>query len=141
MDFDQFDEYVKSDENNRELDNADAVGIHDNDGCGDHYTIYMRTEAGTIEDCTYQTDGCPFGKATCEITTQLATGMSLNEAEKLTTDDIEAQIDGYPPRRRSYPQQVLTTLRKTLNDYDESLALPVDEPIVPLDDEVEVPTG
>ncbi|MFB6347457.1 MAG: iron-sulfur cluster assembly scaffold protein, partial [bacterium] len=130
MDFDKFDEYVKSDENNREIEDPTAVGTHDNEGCGDHYQIFLDIDdEGTIRDSAYQTNGCPFGKATCEITTEVTKGLSLEDAEQLTTDDIEAKIDGYPPRRRTYPQQVLTTLRKALNDYDDSLAVPVDDPI------------
>ncbi len=141
MDFDRFDHYVKKDENNRTIDDPDAVGVHENSGCADNYTVYLSVdESGTIIDSSYQTDGCPFGKATCEITTELARGLTLQEAEALTTDDIESVIDGFPPRRRTYPQQVLTTLRKALNDYDDSLARPVDAPVEDLDDEVEVPS-
>lgn len=140
MNFDKFDEYVKKDENNREIDNSNAVGVHENSGCADNYTIYLSiSDNGIIEDSAYQTDGCPFGKASCEITTEIARGLSIEEAEALETDDIEEKIDGYPPRRRTYPQQVLTAFRKALNNYDESLAVPVDDPVEPLDEEVEVP--
>ncbi len=140
MDFDRFDEYVKKDENNREIQNPSAIGIHENEGCADNYTIYLTvSDDGVIEDSAYQTDGCPFGKATCEITTEIAKGLSLKEAEALETDDIEAVIEGFPPRRRTYPQQVLTAFRKALKDYDAKLADPVDAPIEPLEDEVEIP--
>lgn len=140
MDFDRFDNYVKKDDNNRVIEDADAVGVHENAGCADNYTLYLSVEDGTIRDSSYQTDGCPFGKATCEITAEIVRGLTLQEAEELTTDDIEAVIDGYPPRRRTYPQQVLTTLRKALNNYDDSLARPVDAPVEELDEEVEVPS-
>ncbi|MFB6344487.1 MAG: iron-sulfur cluster assembly scaffold protein [bacterium] len=140
MDFDKFDDYVKKDTNNREIDDPDGVGVHNNEGCADNYTIYLKvTEDGIIEDSSYQTDGCPFGKASCEITTELVSGMSLEQAEDLDTDAIEEVIDGYPPRRRTYPQQVLTALRKALNNYDSNLATPVDDPVEPLDDDIEVP--
>lgn len=141
MNFDKFDEYVKSDERNHEMEEPDALGVHDNEGCGDNYAIHLEIDGdGIIREASYQTNGCPFGKATCEITTEIVTGKSVDDAEQMTTDDIEAMIDGYPPRRRTYPQQVLTTLRKALNNYDDELAVPVDEPIEPLDDEVEVPS-
>jgi NifU-like protein involved in Fe-S cluster formation len=134
MNFDKFDAYVKKDKNNRSLDEPNAVAVHTNSGCADNYTIYLNiSDRDIIEESTYETDGCPFGKASCEITTELAHGLTLSEAEQLTTDEIEAQIDGYPPRRRTYPQQVLTAFRKALNNYDETLALPVDEPIEDLD--------
>jgi len=140
VDFDRFDAYVQRDENNRAMEDPDAVGVHENAGCADSYTLYLTIDDGVIRDSSYQTDGCPFGKATCEIATELVRGLSLPEAEALSTDDIEAVIDGYPPRRRTYPQQVLTALRKALNDYDDSLALPVDAPVEELDDEIEVPS-
>jgi NifU-like protein involved in Fe-S cluster formation len=140
MDFDKFDEYVKKDENNREIEDATAIGVHENSGCADNYTIYLNiSDDGKIEDSAYQTDGCPFGKATCEITTEIAEGLSLSDAEALETEDIEAAIDGYPPRRRTYPQQVLTAFRKALKNYDDELATPVDAPVEPLDDEAEMP--
>lgn len=139
MDFDKFDAYVKQDENDREIDDANGVGVHNNEGCADNYTIYLKIEDGVIQDSSYKTDGCPFGKATCEITTELASGMSLEDAENLDTDTIEEVIDGYPPRRRTYPQQVLTAFRKALNNYDEELGVPVDDPVEPLDEDVEVP--
>lgn len=142
MDFDKFDAYVKQDENNRELDDPSAVGVHENSGCADNYTIYLDiNDDEVIQDSSYQTDGCPFGKASCEIATELVQGRSLDEVESMTTDDIEAAIDGYPPRRRTYPQQVLVAVRKALQDYDPDRAQPVDDPVEPLDDEIpeEVP--
>lgn len=140
MDFDKFDEYVKKDDNNREIEDPDGVGVHNNSGCADNYTIYLKiSNDGVIEDSSYITDGCPFGKATCEITTEITKGLTLDDIEDLTTDDIEAKIDGYPPRRRTYPQQVLTALRKAVNNHDSNLATPVDKPVEPLDEDVEVP--
>ncbi len=141
MDFDKFDDYVKKDENNRALENPSAKAVHTNSGCADNYTIYLTvTGDGVIQDISYQTDGCPFGKASCEITTELAQGLTLSQAEALTTDDIEAKIDGYPPRRRTYPQQVLTAFRKALNEYDETLGVPVDDPIEELEEGVDIST-
>lgn len=140
MDFDKFDNYVKKDANNRAIEEPSAVAVHTNSGCADNYTIYLDiSDQGVIEDSSYETDGCPFGKASCEITTELAQGLTLSQAENLTTDDIEAQIDGYPPRRRTYPQQVLTAFRKALNEYDDNLGIPVDDPIEDLDEDVDVP--
>ncbi len=142
MDFDKFDAYVKKDENNRTIENPTAVGIHENSGCADNYTIYLQIdEDDTVVDSAYQTDGCPFGKASCEIATEIVRDKSVREIEGLTTEDIEEVIDGYPPRRRTYPQQVLVAVRKALQDYDPDLANPVDAPVEPLDDEIpeEVP--
>lgn len=103
--------------NFREMDEADVVSNYRNQGCGDGYRIYLKVEDGVITDASYTTTGCGFGLAALAIVCDLAKGKSLAEAEHITTDDINAGLDQFPPRRQNYPESALEAFRIALADY------------------------
>ena len=44
----------------------------------------------------------------------------------MTTDDIEAGLDGFPPRRKNYPVAALEAFRQALDDYHSGKGAPED---------------
>lgn len=117
MNFEKYREINESKINFQEMDDATVVSNYRNQGCGDGYRIYLKIEDGVIRDASYTTTGCGFGLAALAIVTELVKGKSLQEAEAITTDDINAGLDGFPPRRQNYPESALEALHQALADY------------------------
>lgn len=112
--------------NFREMEDATVVSNYRNQGCGDGYRIFLKVEDRTIRDASYTTTGCGFGLAALAIVTELAKGKTLDEAERLTTDDINAGLDGFPPRRQNYPISALEAFHQALKDYRAGRGVPAE---------------
>jgi NifU-like protein involved in Fe-S cluster formation len=117
MDFEKYRYLNDQKVNFREMEEADVVSNYRNQGCGDGYRIYLKVDDGIISDASYTTTGCGFGLAALAIVTDLVKGKSLDEAAQLSTADINAGLDQFPPRRQNYPESALEALHLALDDY------------------------
>lgn len=126
MNFERYQQINDEKMNFREMDDATVVSDYRNQGCGDGYRIFLRIDDGRIADASYTTTGCGFGLASLALVTEVAKGKTLEEAERITTDDIEAGLDGFPPRRKNYPVAALEAFRQALDDYRSGKGAPAD---------------
>src|ERR1700679_23584 len=76
-------EHSKAPRNFRELPAANHKAEGDNPLCGDHFTIYLDLEDGSIRDVTFQGAGCAISKASASMMTQSVKGKTKAEAEKI----------------------------------------------------------
>lgn len=74
-----------------------AKGRVGNPVCGDIMEIYIAVEDDRIKDIKFQTFGCGSAVATSSMITELVKGMSLDEALKVTRNDVADALDGLPP--------------------------------------------
>lgn len=79
-----------------ELEDADVVGEKGNVRCGDIMKIYLKVENNTIKDIRFNTYGCAAAIAASDALCELAKGKTLEEARKLTYDDITEELEGLP---------------------------------------------
>jgi NifU-like protein involved in Fe-S cluster formation len=87
------------------------------------YNFFLKIGPGAIiEDISYFTTGCGFGTATCSLVVDLAKGKTVEEAAAIGTDDIERALDGYPEKKKDYPQRALEALHVALDDYRQKVA-------------------
>lgn len=114
MNFDKFRRINDEKMNLREMKDATVVLEYKNESCGDDYVLYLKLNKDQIEDASFTTTGCGFGLASLAIACEKARGKTIEEAAKITPEDIEAYIDGFPPRRKRYPQTAVEVLRKAL---------------------------
>lgn len=118
MDFPKFQRLVEERGGFRTMENPTASGEYFSDSCGDMYNFFLRVGPGAvIEDISYFTTGCGFGTATCSLVVELAKGKTIDEALHITAADIEAQLDGYPDKKKDYPERALEALHVALDDY------------------------
>jgi nitrogen fixation NifU-like protein len=102
----------------RTMERPMASGEYFSDSCGDMYTYYLKVGPGdVIEDVSYFTTGCGFGTATCSLLVELAQGKTIDAAYAISEADIEAQLDGYPEKKKDYPGRSLAALRAAIDDY------------------------
>ncbi len=118
MNFPKFQELVEKRTGFRTMENPMASGEYFSDSCGDMYTYYLSVGPDErIVDVSYFTTGCGFGTATCSLLVDLARGKTLDEAYAISDADIEAELDGYPEKKRDYPGRSIAALRAAIDDF------------------------
>jgi len=118
MNFPKFQKLVEERTGFRTMDNPMATGEYFSDSCGDMYTYYLQIGPGdVIEDLSYFTTGCGFGTATCSLLVELARGKTIDEALAITDADIENALDGYPDKKKDYPERSRRALIAAIEDY------------------------
>ncbi len=123
MNFPKFQQLVEARPGFQTMENPTASGEYFSDSCGDMYNFFLKIGPGAvIEDISYFTTGCGFGTATCSLVVELAKGKTIEEALALTTDAVEAQLDGYPEKKKDYPERALEALKIAIDDYRAKVA-------------------
>jgi nitrogen fixation NifU-like protein len=100
-----------------ELEDADGVGTVGNPVCGDVMTIYIKVEEDRISDIRFKTFGCGAAIATTSMTTELAKGKTLDEALKITREQVAEELGGLPPVKMHCSNLAADALHEAINDY------------------------
>jgi NifU-like protein involved in Fe-S cluster formation len=118
MNFPKFQKLVEERTGFRTMENPMATGEYFSDSCGDMYTYYLQIGPGdVIEDLSYFTTGCGFGTATCSLLVELVRGKTIDEALAITDQDIENALDGYPDKKKDYPERSRLALQAAIEDF------------------------
>ncbi len=123
MDFPKFQKLVEARPGFFTMDDATASGEYFSDSCGDMYNFFLKVGPGAvIEDISYFTTGCGFGTATCSLVVELSKGKTVDEALTIAPADVEAQLGGYPEKKKDYPERALEALKIAIDDYKAKVA-------------------
>jgi nitrogen fixation NifU-like protein len=123
MNFPKFQKLVEDRAGFRTMENPTASGEYFSDSCGDLYNFFLRVGPGAvIEDISYFTTGCGFGTATCSLVVDLAKGHTIDEALAIQEIDVERELEGYPEKKKDYPQRALEALHVAIDDYKAKVA-------------------
>jgi nitrogen fixation NifU-like protein len=76
-------DHNKNPRNFREMDDATSRVDGYNPLCGDHYTIFLKTEGETIAEVSFTGSGCAISKASASVMSSTVKGKSKTEAERL----------------------------------------------------------
>jgi len=61
--------------------------------CGDHYTIFLKTDGDTIQEVSFTGSGCAISKASASVMSSTVKGKSKEEADRLF-DTFHALVTG-----------------------------------------------
>jgi nitrogen fixation NifU-like protein len=116
-------DHFKNPRNMGEMKNADAIGQVGNPVCGDIMYIYIKVkdENGkeVIDDISFQTFGCAAAIATSSMITELAKGKTLEEAVKISRDNVADSLDGLPPIKLHCSNLAADGLKDAIKKYYE----------------------
>jgi nitrogen fixation NifU-like protein len=112
-------EHFKNPRNVGELDAPDGVGVEGNPVCGDLMEIQIKVEDNIITDVRFKTFGCGSAIATSSMVTEMAKGKTLEEALKITRENVAEELDGLPPQKMHCSNLAADALHKAIHNYLE----------------------
>jgi len=110
-------DHFKNPRNIGELENPDGVGEIGNPVCGDLMKITIKVKDNKIEDIKFKTFGCVAAIAASSMTTDLAKGKTLEEAEKITNQIVAQELGGMPQIKMHCSVLSANALKKAIEDY------------------------
>jgi nitrogen fixation NifU-like protein len=90
---------------------------HAHGECGDLMTFYLLIKDERIQRVTFTTDGCDATIASGETLASMVAGMVLEEARRVTPDDLLAALDGLPTNHVHCAELAVKTLREAIASY------------------------
>jgi len=110
-------ENFKNPKNTGEIPDADGVGTVGNPVCGDMMTMYIKVKDDRIVDIKFKTFGCGAAIATSSMTTEMAKGKTLEEALKISRQDVATELNGLPPVKMHCSNLAADALHAAIKDY------------------------
>ncbi|MDQ1371763.1 MAG: nitrogen fixation protein NifU [Candidatus Thermoplasmatota archaeon] len=105
-----------------EIPDADGIGKVGNPQCGDVMWLYIKVKDNIITDIKFKTFGCGAAIATSSMITEMAKGKTLDEAKKISRQDVATSLDGLPPQKLHCSNLASDALREAIKDYEAKKA-------------------
>lgn len=109
-------DHFKNPRNVGELPNATSTVEVSNPVCGDVLQLAARVEGGRICEARFRAKGCVTSVACGSYLTETLAGKSVQEAEKITPQQIAEALGGLPPATMHAAQLAFDALRELLRN-------------------------
>ncbi len=113
-------EHFMCPQNASNMPDADAEGSISDPSCGDSLTIFIKIKDDRIYDISYLVFGCPASIATSSMLSMLAKGKKIEDALKITEEDVAEALDGLPESKQHCSNLGVSALRNAINNYYSS---------------------
>jgi len=106
-----------------DIEDADGVGKVTNPSCGDVMKMFLKIKEKDgkkiIEDIKFRTLGCAAAISTSDMMCELAKGKTIEEALKITYEDISEELGDLPPIKKHCGNLAEETLEAAIEDLKE----------------------
>lgn len=104
------------------IENPDGYGKVGNPVCGDLMEIFIKVKKDEngediIDDIKFRTFGCGSAVATSSMVTEMAMGMKLDDAYKITRSDVADELEGLPPIKMHCSNLAADALKAAIDNY------------------------
>jgi len=99
------------------IENPDGYGKVGNPVCGDVMEIFIKVKDDIVTDIKFKTFGCGSAIATSSMVTELAIGKRIDDAIKITRNDVANELDGLPPQKMHCSNLAADALHEAIEDY------------------------
>jgi len=104
----------------KKIKNPDGIGEVGNISCGDVMRLSIKVEKNKIKDIGFQTFGCAAAIASSDVVCEIAKSKTLNQAKKITKDDIIKKLGGMPPIKVHCSILGIDALKKAIENYEKT---------------------
>ncbi len=103
-------------------DMADASSVAEvgSQECGDTMKVYIKVKDDKIEDIKFQTYGCAAAIASSSIATEMVKGKAIDEAKKLTKNDVVEKLGGLPEQKIHCSLLAVDGILGAIESYEKS---------------------
>ncbi|MBW2973321.1 Fe-S cluster assembly scaffold protein NifU [Candidatus Woesearchaeota archaeon] len=111
--------HFKKPHNVGKIEDADGIGTVGNRACGDVMKLYIKVEDNKIVDIKFETMGCAAAISSSDMLCEMAKGKTIEEALKITKDDLIKELEGLPPVKIHCSVLAVDALHEAIKEYKQ----------------------
>jgi nitrogen fixation NifU-like protein len=97
---------------------TDGFGLVGDPSCGDQMKLWISVRDGRIARIAFKSFGCPGAIATSSMLTSLAEGRTVEEAKRITDDDVVEALGGIPEKKKHCSLLGVRALQAAIADWE-----------------------
>lgn len=112
-------DYFSNPKNMGEIKEANAIAEGGNPACGDVVKLFLKIDNENITEAKFKAFGCGACIATASALCEMIEGKKINEALKITNNDVADFLGGLPPQKYKCSNFSTEVLHKAIQSFQK----------------------